>query len=40
MINFIMVGNAVRFQINDAAARHAGIKISSKLQQLAIPSNR
>ena len=40
MINFVMVGNAVRFQINDAAARHAGIKISSKLQILALPLSR
>ena len=36
MINFVMVGNTVRFQINDAAARHAGLKISSKLLALAI----
>ena len=40
MINFIMVGGAVRFQINDSAARHAGIKISSKLQILAVPWSR
>ncbi|MGA3170188.1 MAG: YfiR family protein [Chthoniobacteraceae bacterium] len=40
MINFVTVGNAVRFQINDAAARHAGLKISSKLQQLAVPLSR
>ena len=40
MINFVMVNNAVRFQINDAAARHAGLKISSKLQQLAVPLSR
>ncbi len=36
MINFVMDGNTVRFQINDAAARHAGLRISSKLQQLAV----
>jgi len=40
MINFVMVGADVRFQINDAAARHAGIKIRSQLQQLALPSSR
>ena len=38
MINFVMVGNSVRFEINDAAARHAGLKIRSQLQQLALPS--
>jgi hypothetical protein len=40
MINFVMIGDTVRFQINDAAARHAGLKISSKLQQLAVPAGR
>lgn len=35
MINFILVGTKVRFQINDAAAKHAGLKISSKLLNLA-----
>jgi YfiR/HmsC-like len=40
MINFVMVGNAVRFEINGSAARRAGLRISSKLQQLAVPSNR
>jgi len=38
MINFVMVGNSVRFQINDAAARHAGLKIRSNLEQLALPT--
>jgi hypothetical protein len=37
MINFVMVGDTVRFQINDSAARHAGLKISSKLSSLALP---
>ena len=37
MINFVMVGSSVRFQINDAAARHAGLKISSKLSNIALP---
>jgi hypothetical protein len=40
MINFVMVGGAVHFQINDSAARHAGLKISSKLSSLALPSGR
>lgn len=39
MINFVMVGDTVRFQINDSAARHAGLKISSKLSSLALPLN-
>jgi hypothetical protein len=40
MINFVMVGNTVHFQINDSAAKHAGLKISSKLSSLALPSTR
>jgi hypothetical protein len=40
MINFVMVGNTVHFQINDSAAKHAGLKISSKLSSLALPSKR
>ena len=40
IINFVMVGDTVRFQINDAAARHAGLKISSKLSSLAVPTER
>jgi len=38
IINFVMIGNTVRFEINGGAAKRAGLKISSKLQQLAIPS--
>ena len=34
MIYFFMEGKRVRFDINDAAARRAGLKISSKLMQL------
>jgi hypothetical protein len=40
MINFVMVDGAVHFQINNNAARHAGLKISSKLSSLALPSER
>jgi hypothetical protein len=40
MINFVMVGGSVHFQINDSAARHAGLKISSKLASLALPSQQ
>jgi hypothetical protein len=40
IINFVMVGDTVRFQINDSAARHAGLKISSKLSSLALPTAR
>jgi hypothetical protein len=35
MINFVRKGNHVRFEINDAAARRVGLKISSKLLSLA-----
>ena len=35
MINFVAEGNKIRFQINDAAAKDAGLKISSKLLSLA-----
>jgi hypothetical protein len=40
MINFVMVGGSVHFQIIDSAARHAGLKISSKLASLALPSQQ
>jgi hypothetical protein len=36
MINFVREGNKIRFQINDAAAQAAGLKISSKLLSLAV----
>ena len=35
MINFIRQGNKIRFQINEVAAKGAGLKISSKLLSLA-----
>jgi hypothetical protein len=35
MINFVLEDNRVHFQINDAAAKKAGLKISSKLLSLA-----
>jgi hypothetical protein len=35
MINFILDGTKIRFQINNAAAKAAGLKISSKLLTLA-----
>lgn len=35
MINFIKEGNKIRFRINEVAAQHAGLKISSKLLSLA-----
>jgi hypothetical protein len=34
IINFVMEKDNVHFQINDDAARHAGLKISSKLMML------
>ena len=38
MINFVMDGQRVRFQINAKVAIEAGLKISSKLLQLAAPA--
>ena len=35
IIQFLMEGNKVRFAINDAAAKEAGLRISSKLLNLA-----
>lgn len=35
IINFIIVDNKIRFEINPGAARDAGLKISSKLLKLA-----
>ncbi|PYP82863.1 MAG: DUF4154 domain-containing protein [Blastocatellia bacterium AA13] len=40
MINFVMDGSKVRFEINQNAAEAARLKISSKLLQLAKPSGR
>jgi YfiR/HmsC-like len=36
MINFVLRDNHVRFEVNPAAAARAGIKVSSKMLQLAI----
>ena len=38
MINFVVENSRIRFEINDAAARRAGLKISSKLLALARPA--
>jgi hypothetical protein len=38
MLNFVVEGRKIRFQINDASARHAGLKINSKLLSLALPA--
>jgi hypothetical protein len=38
MISFQLVEESVRFQINQDAATHAGLKISSQLLKVAIPS--
>jgi hypothetical protein len=40
MINFVVADGSVHFEINDSAARHAGLKISSKLDNLALRSSR
>ena len=37
MINFVQEGTKMRFQINEVAAKSAGLKISSKLMRLALP---
>lgn len=37
MINFVIVEKKVRFQINNDAAKKAGLTISSKLLSLAVP---
>ena len=39
MINFLLEGNNVRFQISDEAAKKARLKISSKLLSLALPAH-
>lgn len=36
MINFVTRNHQIRFEINDAAARRAGLRISSKLLSLAV----
>lgn len=38
MINFVLEGTKIRFQINNDAATRAGLKISSKLLSLALRS--
>src|SRR5690348_5325479 len=38
MVNFILVGRKVRFQINNAPAQKAGLTISSDLLNLAVPA--
>jgi hypothetical protein len=40
MINFVWEGNKVRFQVNEAAAKSAGLKISSKLLSLSVRPSR
>jgi hypothetical protein len=35
MVSFFRQGNKIRFQINEVAAKPAGLKISSKLLSLA-----
>jgi hypothetical protein len=39
MINFLIEGKNIRFQISDDAAKKARLKISSKLLSLAVPSS-
>jgi len=39
MINFVIKNDEIRFQINDEAAKKAGLKISSKLLSLAVHSH-
>ena len=40
MIQFVMQGGRVRFGIDDAAARASGVRISSKLLDLAVPAGK
>jgi hypothetical protein len=40
VINFVREGNKIRFEISDDAAKRAGLKISSKLLNLAVRSPR
>lgn len=40
MINFVMEGKKVRFEIHDEAAKRAGLRISSKLMNLARRTGR
>lgn len=40
MINFVLERNRIRFEINDEAAKKAGLKISSKLLGLALQPGR
>src|SRR6185437_5808520 len=39
IINFVIVDNHVRFQINNARARKVGLKMSSDLLNLAVPAH-
>ena len=38
-INLVMSADSIRFQINNPAAEHAGLTISSKLRSLSLPPN-
>ncbi len=40
MINFVLQSKKIKFQINDDAAKAAGLKIRSKLLSLAVPGSR
>jgi hypothetical protein len=38
-INFKMVNNKIRFELNPSAIRNSGLKVSSQLVELSIPVN-
>ncbi len=40
MVNFVEEAKKIRFQINEEAAKAVGLKMSSKLLSLALPSSR
>jgi hypothetical protein len=40
IINFVMVGDQLKFQISDSAARHANLKIDSRLLALRVLSGQ
>jgi hypothetical protein len=38
MIAFLIVDDSVRFQINQGAAEHAGLRISAQMLKVAVPA--
>ena len=40
IINFVMVGGGLKFEISNKAAKHASLKIDSRLLMLGVPSKQ